>query len=154
MDRAPGQHPTGRRCSSLAFYSDKTLINDKGAAAHPVRLSLLNVGYPARMQLRNLATLGYMPIIARPAGMKTSDFRRLNHFARHCCLKILLEPLKQLSHEGTFINDPVGKSQLVFPRLLSVVGDHPEILTLACHFHLRHATETMLQVPSITRQHG
>lgn len=120
--------------AALQFYSDKTLINNKGASAHPLRLSLLNAGYAARMQLKNLATVGYMPIIARPAGMTNDTFRRLKHVVRQRCLRILLQPLKQLSHECVFINDPDGKAQLVFPRLLSIVGDHPEISDLLAIF--------------------
>ena len=103
------------------------LINNKGAAAHPMRLSLLNVSYSACMQLKNLATVGYMPIIARPAGMNLPSCRKLKYIVRQRCLSILLQPLKRLSHEGTRIFDPHRTAQLVFPRLLSIVGDHPEI---------------------------
>ena len=120
--------------AGLQFYSDKTLINNKGAAAHPLRLSLLNVGYSARMQLKNLATVGYMPIIARPAGMNLPSFRRLKHIVRQRCLSILLQPLKRLSHQGVRIFDPHGIAQFVFPRLLSIVGDHPEIGDLLAIF--------------------
>jgi len=119
--------PEGGVKAAVQFYSDKTLVNNKHAAAHPVRLSLLNVGYAARMQLRNLATVGYMPIIARPAGMNADNFRKLKHVVRQRCLHILLEPLKQLSHQGIRLSDPEGTAQLVYPRLLSMVGDHPEI---------------------------
>ena len=113
--------------AAVQIYSDKTLVNNKHAAAHPVRLSLLNVDYAARMQLRNLATVGYMPIIARPAGMTADKFKKLKHVVRQRCLHILLEPLKQLSHQGIRLSDPEGTTQLVYPRLLSMVGDHPEI---------------------------
>ena len=126
--------PGGSVVAALQFYSDKTLINNKGAAAHPLRLSLLNVGYAARMQLKNLATVGYMPIIARPAGMNVDTFRKLKHVVRQRCLSTLMQPLKQLSHEGVYINDPTGTAQLVFPRLLSIVGDHPEIGDLMAIF--------------------
>ena len=40
--------PHGVELAALQFHLDMTLINNKDAAAHPVRLSLLNMGYASR----------------------------------------------------------------------------------------------------------
>ena len=120
--------------ASLQFYSDKTQLNAKETSVHPIWLSLLNVGYAARMQLKNLATVGYLPIIVCPAGMDPITFKRLKHVVRQHCLDELLRPLKQLSHTGIFLPNPNGELQLVFPRLNSIVGDHPEISDLLANY--------------------
>ena len=137
----------------MQLYSDKTLVNNKQAAAHPVRLSLLNVGYAARMQLRNLATVGYMPIISRPAGMSADSFRKLKHVVRQRCMHILLEPLKRLSHEGISLHDPEGVAQQVYPRFLSMVGDHPEISDVFAIFS-SGTPQTLFQMSGSAREHG
>lgn len=116
--------------AAIQYYSDKTLADNKGASLHPMQLSLLNVGYSARMKLSNLTTVGYLPILARPAQMSKENFRKLKHTVRQRCLGILMEPFKQISHQGARMNDPSGTSQLVFPRLLTTVGDHPELTEL------------------------
>ena len=125
-----GSLPASGVVAALQFYSDKTQLNRKGTAAHPLRLSLLNVGYAARMQMQNLRNVGYMPIIQRPHGMSVGNYKALKHVVRQRCLSILLEPLKRLSHEGIQLKDPDGHVHLVFPRLISIVGDHPEICDL------------------------
>ena len=122
-----------------------------------MRLSLLNVGYAARMQLRNLATVGYMSIIARPAGMNADNFRKVKHVVRQRCLHNLLEPLKQLSHQGIRLSDPEGTTQLVYPRLLSMVTygrGSSRNFRCVCHLQLRHPAETLLQVSGATQKHG
>ena len=61
-------------------------------------------------------------------------------------MHILLEPLKRLSHEGISLHDPEGVAQQVYPRFLSMVGDHPEISGRVCHVQLGHSTDPVPDV--------
>lgn len=43
-------------------------------------------------------------------------------------------PLKEQSEKGSFLKDPSGELQLVFARLLSIVGDDPELKEILAIF--------------------
>lgn len=79
--------------------------------------------------------LGYFPDmeplvedLALPAYSK----RLFKLWALSLSMQHLLAPMKALSKTGMEIDDPWGVSRMVWPFLVSMVGDIPELLDLGC----------------------
>lgn len=79
--------------------------------------------------------LGYFPDmepliadLALPAYSK----RLFKLWALSMCMQQLLAPMKAISKTGTSIDDPWGVSRMVWPFLVSMVADIPELLDLGC----------------------
>ena len=86
------------------------------------------------MAIRNITTVGYFPPIdmLRPPGFSNVRWRLIKLQIIHTCLDVLLQPLKQRSWSGVVMTDPWNQRQNVYPRLLSDVGDDPEVHDHAC----------------------
>ena len=106
----------------------------KQLSAHPIKLVLLNAPYSARMAIRNITTVGYFPPVdtLRPSGLSDAKWRLIKMEIIHACLDVLFAPLKQQSRAGVILSDPSGQRHVVYPRLLSDVGDDPDVHDHAC----------------------
>ena len=126
----------GAVVAAIQLYSDKTQLTMKQLSAHPIKMVLLNAPYSARMAIKNITTVGYFPPveILRPFGYSNVRWRLIKMEIIHACLHVLLSPLKQLSWSGAIMPDPSGQRHNVYPRLLSDVGDDPEVHDHACIF--------------------
>ena len=112
---------------------------DEGAVVAAIQLysdSMLKAPYSARMAIRNITTVGYFPPleILRPSGFSDVRWRIIKVEILHACMHVLLQPLKQLSWSGSIMPDPSRQRHNVYPRLLSDVGDDPEVHDHACIF--------------------
>lgn len=124
----------GAIVAAVQLYSDKTQLNMKQLSLHPIKLVLLNAPYSARMAIQNITTVGYFPPIdiLRPPGFSNISWRLIKLQIIQACLDVLLQPLKQLSWSGVVMIDSNNQCQNVYPRLLSDVGDDPEVHDHAC----------------------
>ena len=115
--------------AALQLYSDKTLVNRKGLDVHPVKATLLNLPYSKRIEkiIKEESTVAYFDqLIDFPDGVPKSLYRQVKLAYMSKALSILLEPMKDASHNGIHLNDPKGNMVFVYPRLLSYVMDLPE----------------------------
>ncbi|KAI6114201.1 hypothetical protein F5141DRAFT_1001954, partial [Pisolithus sp. B1] len=127
--------PKGSMLCSVILSSDKTHITNMcgGKVAHPLLISLANI----HMDIRNKGSshafllLALMPIPAftHPA---TQICSVLEVHLFHHCLDIVLEPLKQATHFGRMMSDPIGNLCYCFTLLVSYIVDTPEACMLAC----------------------
>ncbi|KAF8120747.1 hypothetical protein EV363DRAFT_1188133 [Boletus edulis] len=118
--------PIGATLCGIILSSDKTHITNicGGKVAHPLLISLANI----KMHARNKAAahgfllLALLPIpefIYEPTRMHSVLEARLFH----CCLDIVLEPLKQAMKKGITMPDPLGKLRYCFTPLLRSIED-------------------------------
>jgi hypothetical protein len=110
--------------AGLQLSSDKTHLTVKGDHCHPVRCTLLNVTESRRDDHRHV--LAYFPVLDKGID------RHLKLTVLHKCLRVLLEPLVGPGKRGVRWKSPQGIEYLVFPRVMSYVGDDPEIRDLLC----------------------
>lgn len=98
--RIRAYHPEGV-VAALQLYSDKTQVTHKGKNLHPMRASLLNIRFKTR--IKNYRTVAYLPIVHKNAHMKEEVQRLVKLSLYSKCLKVLLEPMKDSSFNGTSI---------------------------------------------------
>jgi hypothetical protein len=90
--------------AALQMYSDKSLVNDKGLHAHPVKCTLLNIDYDIKIRSLNTATVAYLPILEKPFHLTNDSLWRLVKLAYISkALALLLEPLKVWGWKLTFV---------------------------------------------------
>lgn len=108
----------------LQLYSDKTIVNVKNVACHPIRLAVLNL--PLHEKEKRIEIVGYFPIV--PTG--TNRVHKLLVLTR--CFIHLLEPLKVADSTGEVWLAPDGQKYRFFTRILSYIADDPEIRDILC----------------------
>jgi hypothetical protein len=98
--------------AACQFYSDKTLLNFKGATAHPVGFTILNIAYGKR--IANQRHVAYLPLVEYPASCSISPEVKalVNRSVISKCLTLLLAPLKTASERGLVLRDPWDAQQV------------------------------------------
>ena len=158
----------------MTLSSDKTNISiaTGDRVAHPLLLTLANLPMDVRMK----STYHALPLIAllpcpKFIGLKKSLHGVMENRLIHHCLDVVSKPLKQVSANGAFMADSLGRIRCYFTPLVAYIVDTPEAavvagvggktshLTLASYKtfgdHFRHPTRlgmvTLAQIHTISQ---
>jgi len=101
---------------ALILYSDSTLLSGKGnVSGWPVIMSLANIPLKNRRKHGGYRLMGLLPEAHKDMDSTT----KVDIFNK--CLEVILNPLKELSHNGLNYN-----GFTLFPFLYAYVHDYPE----------------------------
>lgn len=120
IDESHSQHAVALL---IQLYSDKTLLNVKGATCHPIRLTIMNIKRRCRHQFTEV--VGYFPDLG-------GHDRITKLLVLQKCIKALFASIEDGLKAGYQWKAPDGKKFWFFPRVISYVADDPEIRDILC----------------------
>ena len=122
---------------AVMLYADETTTRTmRGKTYYPVVLTLANNSLKHRCTRRGKFVVAFLPALSCPATITNKTERGKFGLKKlellHKCWDILLAELAAIEGKGGLYCFLKGEYILVVPRLLLVIGDHPELAKMSC----------------------